>query len=686
MKTKTHPETNKSSHPVIIPRLTPYFLAKPVFWFQQKQRQILDLVKKSWAKNQIIILDKDQEINPFILLRELSDFGYQKVQQVIQPGQFAQRGAVIDIFTLAAPKPWRLEFVGNKIENVSQFQPQKTTPAREIQKTLHSLAKERGSLAQIIKPGDYLVHLDHGIGRFAGFITNLGRQSGQSGNYLWSTELFLSPSLKGRGKQKEEGNNSYILLEYAQGDKLYVPLNLSDKLSLYLGFRQPLVHRLGGSLWPRLKKKITQSTLALAQELLKIYTQRETSSGFAFAPDDSQAQELASDFIYRETPDQKQAILDVKKDMESPEKMDRLICGDVGFGKTEVALRAAFKAVMSANQVVLLAPTTILANQHYWTFQQRLERFAVNLALLSRLQTKIKQQEIIQKTSQGQIDILIGTHRVLSPDVHFKNLGLVIIDEEQRFGVRQKEKFKKLRANVDVLSLSATPIPRTLYLALSGLRKISLIQTSPPGRLPIKTSIQPYQSRLIKKAISQELARGGQVYFLHNRIQTIELARQKLETLVKNVKIGIAHGRLSEKELVKVMDKFRQKKIDVLLATTIIENGLDLPNVNTLIVEDATKLGLSQAYQIRGRVGRSSIQAYAYFFYRTRNLIAKAQKRLEALQEAEALGSGYEIAKRDLEIRGSGNILGKEQTGHINAIGLNLYCQMLNEAVHKLKN
>jgi len=401
-------------------------------------------------------------------------------------------------------------------------------------------------------------------------------------------------------------------------------------------------------------------------------------------PDDEIDFRIASSFRYEETPDQIEAIEEIKKDLEKEKPMDRLLCGDVGFGKTEVALRAMIKVVKSEYQAAMICPTTILANQHFQNFKQRLKNLPIKVAMLSRLQSKKEQKEIIQKLGTGEIDIVVGTHRLLSKDVSFKNLGLLIIDDEQRFGVRQKEKLKKMRASLDILSLSATPIPRTLYLSLSSLRNISLIQTPPVGRLPIKTFILPFKEKLIKEAIENEIKRGGQVYYLHNRVETIKGAKLLLEKLVPAAKIGIAHGRLKERELVKVMEDFQNKKIDVLVATTIIENGLDLPNVNTLIVADATRLGISQAYQIRGRIGRSHIQAFSYFLYGS-HLTGKTKMRLDALKEAEELGSGYKIALKDLEIRGAGNILGKEQSGNINKVGLNLYCQILSEAVDKLR-
>jgi len=500
-----------------------------------------------------------------------------------------------------------------------------------------------------LKPGDYLVHIDHGVARFLGI-----------------------------------ENNCYVL-EYSQGDKLYVPLELERKLSRYVGFVEPTINRLGSSLWQKTKKKIKEETEKLAQELLEIYAKRETAARPPYLQEDEMDIQLKNTFPYKETPDQIQAIEEIKNDLEKPEPMDRLVCGDVGFGKTEVALRAIIKVVKSGYQVALLCPTTILADQHFQNFKERLKNLPIKIALLSRLQSKMEQKEIAGGLKNGKIDIVIGTHRLLSKDIEFKNLGLLIIDDEQRFGVKQKEKFKKLRASLDILSLSATPIPRTLYMSLSSLKNISLIQTPPQGRLPIKTFISKFSEKMIKEAIENEISRNGQVYYLHNRVETIEAVKKYLQELAPAVKFGVGHGRLSEKEIVGVMDDFRNKKIDVLIATTIIENGLDLPNANTIIVDDATRLGLSQAYQIRGRIGRSHIQAFAYFFYGKR-LSGKTKLRLDALKEFEELGSGYKVAMRDLEIRGAGNILGKEQSGNINRVGLNLYCQMLSEAIEKIKS
>jgi len=441
---------------------------------------------------------------------------------------------------------------------------------------------------------------------------------------------------------------------------------------------------LGSLFWQKVKKKVKEEAEKLARELLEIYAKREIATRPSYFPECEIDIQLTSTFPYEETPDQVQVLEEIKRDLEKNQPMDRLICGDVGFGKTEIALRAMVRAVNSGYQVAMICPTTILANQHFQNFKERLKNLPIKIEMLSRLIPKGKQKRIIENLKKGKIDILVGTHRILSSDVEFKNLGLLVIDDEQRFGVRQKEKLKKMRAELDILSLSATPIPRTLYLSLSSLKEISLIQTPPVGRLPIKTFILPFSEKIIKEAIEKEIKRGGQVYYLHNRIETIKVIKNILENLVPKARLGIAHAKLREKELVKVMEDFQNKKIDVLIATTIIENGLDLPNVNTLIVADATRLGLAEAYQIRGRVGRSHIQAFAYFLY-GQNLSERAKMRLDALKEAEELGSGYKIALKDLEIRGAGNILGKEQSGNINAVGLNLYCQILSEAIEKLK-
>jgi transcription-repair coupling factor (superfamily II helicase) len=511
-----------------------------------------------------------------------------------------------------------------------------------------------------LKPGDYLVHLDHGIARYCGI------------EKFQIINSKIAPD--------------YYVLEYAESDKLYVPVGLERKLSRYVGFSDPHVSRLSSQVWQLTKKKIKESVEKLAKELLDLYAKKEIAKRSFYTEDKELDEQLKAGFVFEETPDQTQTIEDIKKDLIKKEKpMDRIVCGDVGFGKTEVAIRTALLAVSSNKQAALICPTTILANQHFNNFQKRFKKFPVRIALLSRLQNKKEQQKTISDLKQGKTDIIIGTHRVLSKDVEFKNLQLLIIDDEQKFGVKQKERLRQIKESLDVLSLSATPIPRTIYLALSSFKDISLMQTPPKGRLATKTFVLPYDKKTIKKAVNSELKRKGQIYYLHNRVQTIEKAKIELEKLVPRAKIAIIHGKMPEQKLIKIMDDFQNEKINVLMATTIVENGIDLPKVNTIIIEDATRLGLSQAYQIKGRVGRSFAQSFAYLFYEPKNLTPLARERLNALERASELGSGYQIAIKDLELRGAGNILGKEQSGAINKIGLNLYCQVLSEAVEKMR-
>jgi len=671
----------------LIVSITPYFLEKGNFWFKQNLKKILETRKNSitralakrrderssssFFENNTLYLEKNQSYNFSQFLRKLDEMGYERVWQVSEPGEFSQRGGVVDVFPInpvleqahrEADSNYaiRIEFFGNRIESIEllDIKIKSIEKAKEILKKKLKSQKLFSDLKGL-KPGDYLVHLDHGVGVYRGS-TSRATANGED--------------------ERSSLTTNYYTLEYAAGDKLYVPVGLERKLSQYIGFVEPKISRLGSSLWQRVKRRVKEETEKLAKELLETYAKREIATRPPYLPEDEIDFQLASGFPYEETPDQIQTLEEIKKDLEKSEPMDRIVCGDVGFGKTEVALRAAIKVIKSGYQPAMICPTTILANQHFQNFKERLKNLPIKIALLSRLQSKKEQREIVNRLKEGKIDIVIGTHRILSKDVEFKNLGLLVIDDEQRFGVRQKEKFKKVRASLDVLSLSATPIPRTLYMALSSLKNISLIQTPPAGRLPVKTFILPFSEKIIKKAIEVEIARNGQVYFLYNRVETIEAVKKFLEKLLPKVKFGVAHGRLKEKELVKVMEEFQNRKIDVLVATTIIENGLDLPNVNTLIVADSTRLGLSQAYQIRGRIGRSDIQAFAYFLY-PQKLSPLAKLRLKTLKEAEELGSGYKIALKDLEIRGAGNILGKEQSGNINKVGLNLYCQMLSEAI-----
>jgi transcription-repair coupling factor (superfamily II helicase) len=445
------------------------------------------------------------------------------------------------------------------------------------------------------------------------------------------------------------------------------------------------MHRLSGSTWAAVTKKIREDASKTARELLDLYANRELAQAPQLLAVPDQEELLDAVFPYQLTPDQERTLQETMNDLERDVPMDRLVCGDVGFGKTEVAIRAAFRAVANGYQVALLSPTTILTQQHYDTFKNRLKDFHVRLGVISRFEKHEEQNEALAQLASGDIDIIVGTHRLLSKDVQFKKLGLIIIDEEQRFGVRHKEELKRLRTEAHVLTLTATPIPRTLNFALSGLRDISVIETAPEGRRPVETNIMVYSDDLVKEVVQRELNRKGQVYFVHNQVETMDLAKAHLEEILPGVTIGIAHGQMDERSLVSVMEKFDNQQLDILLASTIIENGLDLPNVNTLIVDYATKFGLAQLYQLRGRVGRGDRQAYAYFLYRSEKVTGKPEKRLQALMEATELGSGFQLAMRDLEIRGTGNILGKKQHGHVTAIGLNLYARLLAQAVEELR-
>ena len=521
---------------------------------------------------------------------------------------------------------------------------------------------ERGpdiSLADL-EPGVFVVHIDHGVARFAG-TTLMGEN----------------------GDEKE-----YLVLEYAESDKLYVPTDHLNRVSAYVGAQEhsPSLTRLGAADWARIKQKVKGAAREMAQELIRLNASRQLVKGHEFSPDSAWQRELEDSFPYIETLDQANAINDVKSDMEREQPMDRLICGDVGYGKTEVALRAAFKTVSDGMQVGLLVPTTVLAQQHYATFTERLSPFPVRVEVLSRFRTPKEQQQVIEGLKRGEVDIVIGTHRLLQKDVQFKNLGLAVVDEEQRFGVSHKERLKQLRRQVDVLTLSATPIPRTLNMALSGLRDLSSMASAPEARLPVKTFVSEYSEDVVKEAILREMERGGQVFYLHNRVRSIQQAAADIREMIPTARIMIGHGQMAESELEDVMMDFANGEADVLVCTTIIESGLDMPNVNTLIVERADRFGLAQLYQLRGRVGRGQHRAYAYLLApRGRRITEAAEMRLQAILEASELGAGFRIAMRDLEIRGAGNILGADQSGHIQEVGLDLYTQLLHEAVRELE-
>jgi len=511
-----------------------------------------------------------------------------------------------------------------------------------------------------LKPGDYVVHVDHGIGQFEGL-----RQVGVEG-----------------------ATGEFMLLRYAGDAKLYVPLARLDLIQKYqsLGDVEPVLDRLGTTIWETRKARVKKSVSDMAEQLLALYAERKTAVGHAFPKDTNWQREFEDAFEFEETPDQHRAIEDVKRDMESPLPMDRLLCGDVGYGKTEVAMRAAFKALADSKQVAVLAPTTVLAFQHLETFRRRFAAFPMRVEMLSRFRTEKEQKKIMEDLEAGKLDIVIGTHRLLSKDVKFHDLGLLIVDEEQRFGVAHKERLKEMRKNVDVLTMSATPIPRTLHMSLVGLRDMSVIETPPKDRLAIQTSVAPFSETLVQRVIEEEMARGGQVFFVHNRVESIASLASMVKRLVPRARVVVGHGQMREAELEKVMLKFIRNEADVLVSTTIVENGLDIPRANTIIINRADRMGLSELYQLRGRVGRSNQRAYAYLLVPTEgSLTPIARKRLAALKEFSDLGAGFRIAALDLELRGAGNLLGREQHGHIEAVGFDMYCQMMERAVAERK-
>lgn len=519
---------------------------------------------------------------------------------------------------------------------------------------------ERIQNYQELKIGDYVVHANHGIGRYVGIET-----------------------LAVNDKHKD-----YMLIKYSGDDKLFVPIDQIDLVQKYVGSegKEPKLYKLGGSEWTKVKRKVQTSVEDIADDLIKLYAERESRKGFAFSPDGEMQREFDAAFPYQETEDQLRCIEEIKSDMEKERPMDRLLCGDVGYGKTEVAIRAAFKAVADGKQVAILVPTTILAQQHYETIRERFQDYPINIGLLSRFRTPKQQKETTDGLRRGLVDVVIGTHRLLSKDIEYHDLGLLIVDEEQRFGVKHKEKVKQLKTNIDVLTLTATPIPRTLHMSMLGVRDLSVIETSPENRFPIQTYVLEYNPVLIREAIEREMARGGQVFFLYNRVESIDKMARDIGMLVPDARVAIAHGQMNETELENVMFGFLEGEFDVLVSTTIIETGVDIPNVNTLIVYDADRMGLSQLYQLRGRVGRSNRVAYAYFTYKRDKVLTEvAEKRLQAIKEFTELGSGFKIAMRDLSIRGAGNLLGSQQHGFIDSVGFDMYNQMLREAIEARK-
>jgi len=611
------------------------------------------------------------------LLKALLKLGYQSSDFVAQEGDFSHRGGIVDIFPSGFEEPIRIELFDNKISTIRSFSLITSDITTEHQMVIilprkvlkrssssHTLFYGIGEEIPIdnfidIRMGDHVVHIDHGIGLYRGI-----------------------------KKIKEESElKDYMLIEYAGKDRLYVPVEEIHLIQKYISFykRPAKLSRLGTRAWQRIKDKTKKIAASYAMELLEMQAARMKLKGFAFSKDSDWQKKLEDSFEYKDTIDQAGASEEVKRDMVQPKPMDRLLCGDVGYGKTEVALRAGFKAVMDNKQVAILVPTTILAEQHYNTFCNRMKEFPINIQMLSRFKTKSQQKIVVEGLKKGSVDIVIGTHRLLSDDISFKDLGLVIIDEEQRFGVKAKDKLKKLRLLVDVLTMTATPIPRTLYLSLTGARDMSAINTPPPDRLPIKTITSEYSDKLIKEAILREVSRKGQVFFVNNRIRGIEKVASKLKVLMgTEIRISIAHGRMAPKELERIMLDFIKGKIDVLVSTTIIESGIDIPNANTIIINRADMFGLADLYQLRGRVGRFKVNAYAIFLVPKQYLLSSdAKKRLRAVARFTQLGAGFRIAMEDLQIRGAGNILGTQQHGYIAAVGFDLYCRLLRDIINE---
>lgn len=634
------------------------FTAKAMHSFMGKTDMLAEEISHWRRAGYAVVLMVSNEEQGRVLLNEMRDrklnaFYAESLDQEVKPGNIIiTRGTLSGGFDLVSA---RLAVISEK-----DIYGQRAKSRRRSRVRVKQEAARRMEPFVDLKVGDYVVHVNHGIGKYMGVVPlDIG------------------------GIRKE-----YLLIKYSGEDKLYVPSDQVGLLQKYLGAEAgvPKLSRLGGTEWAKAKGRVKQAVREIADDLLKLYAARETARGHAFSPDTPWQKDFEAAFPYEETPDQLKAIEDVKRDMERPRPMDRLLCGDVGYGKTEVALRAAFKAVMDGKQVAVLVPTTILAQQHYNTFRERFSRYPVRVEMLSRFRSAKEQRRIIEDLAKGKVDIVIGTHRLVQNDVKFHDLGLLVVDEEQRFGVAHKEKLKQMRTNVDVLTLTATPIPRTLHMSLIGVRDTSILETPPENRFPVQTYVLEEDPVMIREAIRREIGRGGQVYFVHNRIVDLDAVASWLHELVPEARLAVAHGQMKEDELEQVMLEFMEGNYDVLVCTTIIENGLDIPNANTLIVKEADNFGLAQLYQLRGRVGRSTRIAYAYFTFRKDKVLNEvAEKRLAAIREFTEFGSGYKIAMRDLEIRGAGNLLGAEQHGHIAAVGFDMYCRLLEEAIQEAR-
>jgi len=676
----------------------------------------LDLaLSTAFRKGETLKLGVGQKIGYGELLFSLRSLGYKRSEPPLLVGEFALRGDVIEV---RAPKSnWVISLYGDEIDYIGITDPDNLgAPLKRVEscEIVSPTQSGEGRFWDILPRGALVIwiYVDEGLipngERKIPFLL-LVREEVEGGlNIPWNpyipTPIDRELSFKegdyvvhedygigiyrGIKRIKVDGvEGDYLLIEYDRGERLYVPSISLDKVSPYLGgLESPPLGSLKKGSWESVRKRVKKSVEEVARELLRIYALRSVATGYAFSKDSSWQKEFEARFEFDETPDQLKAIEEVKRDMESPRPMDRLICGDVGYGKTEVAFRAAFKAVMDGKQVAFLCPTTVLAFQHYMNMKRRMEGFPIRIAMLSRFVPKGEQLEVIEGLKRGNIDIVVGTHMLLSEEVSFKDLGLLIIDEEQRFGVMQKEKLKKLKLEVDVLTLSATPIPRTLYLALSGIKDISVINTPPWGRRNVEIYVGEWDEELVRGAIVREFERGGQAFLVHNKVEDIYSFAERISKLVPEASVGVAHGKMNEEELEDVMMSFISGKINLLICTTIIENGLDIPNANTMIVHEAQNLGLAQLYQLRGRVGRSNRQAYVYLLYEDEaSLTDTARERLEAMKEFGELGSSLKLALRDMQIRGVGNILGPEQHGFVNAVGFHLYCKMLEETIASLK-
>ncbi len=623
------------------------------------------------VRSRMIELYVGQVVAPERIAARLTDFGYTARLRVTQRGEFRLQGEVLDVFPGDYDGPVRIAFDEDRIRWIASYN---IPSGRSIwqHKMLMIRPHARPRIAGFtgdeepldafvdLDVGDYVVHNVHGIGRYLGI----------------------------RRMPSDPLERDHFVIEYRGGDRLFVPRHDMHLIQKYVGFnkRPPRLYKLGSREWDRVKAQIRRRLQRMAAELLRVQAVRAALKGYAFAPDTPWQKEFEARCPFRETPDQIKSIREVKADMESPRPMDRLLCGDVGFGKTEVALRAAFKAVMDGKQVLVLVPTTILAEQHHYNFTRRLADYPIRTAMLSRFRSRGEQVAIVRDLREGRIDIVIGTHRLLSKDVGFKALGLVIVDEEQRFGVAAKERIKHYRLLVDVLAMSATPIPRTLYMALSGAKDISVISTPPHERVPVVTRVIAFDEDLIRKAIARELRRGGQVFFLHNRIDDIDKIGSLIKKAFPETTVALGHGRMPSHRLEEVMLRFLQGEVRILVCTTIIESGIDIPNANTLIVNRADRFGLAELHQLRGRVGRSANRAYAYFIVPGKHMVSDAARsRLRALERYSELGAGFQIAFEDLQIRGAGNLLGREQSGYINAVGFDLYCRLLKQSVEHLK-